>query len=563
MPTRAISSVVALALGVWVLCTCGSAAAATEGAIAEFSTPAAESEPAAIVSGPDGNLWFTEFKAEKIGRITPDGAITEFSIPTPVNRPDSITLGPEGSLWFAERKGNNIGRISVAGAISEFPVPTAESEPEGIALGPDGNLWFTEYKGDKIGQITPSGAITEFPVPTAESGPQGIAPGPDGNVWFTELKADKIGRIAAGGAITEFPVPTAESGPLGIAPGPDGNVWFTEIGANKIGRITPGGVIAEFALASSGSQPSHIAPGPDGNLWFTEYKGDRIGRITPTGTIGEFQLPSAESHPIGITPGSDGNMWFAEAKTDKLGQIGTGAPAASASPPTVIGGAQAGTEQTCETTWATWASLQPAASLFGFDGYSWQLAGAQVATGQVYTPTIEAIGKALTCTETVTYPLLDVTASAASAAVTVVAPPPPAITAVRQSAARWREGGRLARTSRAKQRHVPPLGSTFSFALSEEARVSFSFTERLAGRRVGHRCLAKSRGNAKRGSCKRTVTAGTLSFDGHSGTNKVVFQGRVSRSKKLAPGRYTLVVLATNAEGARSKPASLSFTIVG
>jgi hypothetical protein len=58
------------------------------------------------------------------------------------------------------------------------------------------------------------------------------------------------------------------------------------------------------------------------------------------------------------------------------------------------------------------------------------------------------------------------------------------------------------------------------------------------------------------------VTAGTLTFAGHSGTNKVVFQGSISRSKKLNPGRYTLVIVAMNSAGQRSAPRKLSFTIV-
>src|SRR5262249_49346000 len=31
-----------------------------------------------ITEGPDGNLWFAEFDANAIGRITPTGTITEF-----------------------------------------------------------------------------------------------------------------------------------------------------------------------------------------------------------------------------------------------------------------------------------------------------------------------------------------------------------------------------------------------------------------------------------------------------------------------------------------------------
>lgn len=69
--------------------------------------------------------------------------------------------------------------------------------------------------------------------------------------------------------------------------------------------------------------------------------------------------------------------------------------------------------------------------------------------------------------------------------------------------------------------------------------MTFSFAQRVGGRKVG-----------------------TLTFAGHSGTNKVAFQGRISPEEKLKPGRYTLVITATNSAGMRSAPKSLSFTIV-
>jgi hypothetical protein len=58
------------------------------------------------------------------------------------------------------------------------------------------------------------------------------------------------------------------------------------------------------------------------------------------------------------------------------------------------------------------------------------------------------------------------------------------------------------------------------------------------------------------------VTQGTLSFSGHGGMNKVVFQGRISPSERLPLGAYTLRVTATNSAGQRSSPRSLSFSIV-
>lgn len=132
----------------------------------------------------------------------------------------------------------------------------------------------------------------------------------------------------------------------------------------------------------------------------------------------------------------------------------------------------------------------------------------------------------------------------------------PAIAHVHESHRVWRE--RIPR----KHRNRPPVGTTFTFSLNEQATVNFAFTQRLTGREVGQKCVARSRKNAKRKACKRTVTAGTLSFAGHSATNKVVFQGRTSHSKKLLPGRYTLIVTAVNAAGEKSAPEKLSFTIV-
>jgi len=133
--------------------------------INQFPLPAAISYPIGIASGPDGNLWFTEQKGDKIGRITTAGVITEFTIPTVPygSGPIGIASGPDGNLWFTEgtSSGNKIGRITTAGVITEFPIPTASSGSQCIASGPDGNLWFTEWVGNRIGVLVPPPACSD------------------------------------------------------------------------------------------------------------------------------------------------------------------------------------------------------------------------------------------------------------------------------------------------------------------------------------------------------------------------------------------------------------------
>ncbi|HVR04573.1 MAG TPA: hypothetical protein VMS02_00940, partial [Solirubrobacteraceae bacterium] len=138
--------------------------------------------------------------------------------------------------------------------------------------------------------------------------------------------------------------------------------------------------------------------------------------------------------------------------------------------------------------------------------------------------------------------------------------PIPTLTDISQSHARWRES-KVHADADPKQKN-PTVGTTFSFRLNEPARVTLSFIDHTRGRRVGETCAAQTRVNRHEPACQRAVLAGTISFTGHSGANEVVFHGSISRSTKLKPGSYRLVVIATNSSGIRSAPKSLNFTIV-
>jgi hypothetical protein len=143
-------------------------------------------------------------------------------------------------------------------------------------------------------------------------------------------------------------------------------------------------------------------------------------------------------------------------------------------------------------------------------------------------------------------------------------PPVPALASVKQSHSRWREGNGLAQissTRKGKGKRRAPVGTSFSFALNTPAKVALAFTQRVGGRKVRGRCVAKTHRNRNARHCTRTVTRGTLVVNGHAGTNTVKFQGRISRSKKLRPGTYTLVITANGPSGAAA-PQKLTFTIV-
>jgi len=297
----------------------GIAPAARAQEVTEFSIPGG-AVAAFITVGPDGNLWFTEPDANKIGRITLEGAIQEFPIPTAASGPLGITAGPDGNLWFTESGANKIARMTPDGAVVEFAVPTPASIPVGIAAGPDGKLWFTEENGNKVGRITVEGVVdAEFLIPRAVCLPRDIVAGVDGNLWFTGSDA-LIGRVTPAGVITEYATPINASLPHGITNGPDGNIWFVEGQGQSVARATP--FIIEYPVdVNVLAYPMGIASGPDGNLWFTANR-PNIGRMTTAGVVTAFPLPDPNAQAGGIVAGPDGNLWFTETVGDGSGRIG-------------------------------------------------------------------------------------------------------------------------------------------------------------------------------------------------------------------------------------------------
>jgi streptogramin lyase len=300
--------------------------------ISSYNVPTSNSGLIGITKANDGNLWFTEFSAGKIGMINPTTkAITEFSTPTANSGPYEIATGPDGNLWFTEFYSGQIGTINLSThVITEFSVGVSAG-PQNLVSGPDGNIWFTDPPSNKVGVMTTSGQVTEFTVPApngAPSGtqvyPQGITKGSDNKLWFTTGNTDEIGSInPTTKAISLYPIPSSSfstnggkptDNPQSITTGPDGKLWFTETLGNRVGTLDPTNptAISEFTIPTANSLPEVITTGPDGNLWFAEFGANKIGTINPSSHVfTEYTVfgPGA-NNPFWLTLGPDNNVWF-------------------------------------------------------------------------------------------------------------------------------------------------------------------------------------------------------------------------------------------------------------
>lgn len=219
--------------------------------------------PYGVTIASDGTIWFSMATTGAIGRCR-DGVVDTFGLDPADGQPTIIIEGPDAAMWFTEFRGNRIGRITADGERTSIDADA----PYGLCVGPDKALWFTELQSGHIARLGADGEIARFPV---QGMPSMIVAGPDGALWFTLNQANAIGRCTTAGEITVYPLPTEAANPVGITAGPDHALWFVEIGAGQIGRISTDGAIEEFALADRAARPHAITTGPDQALWFTEW----------------------------------------------------------------------------------------------------------------------------------------------------------------------------------------------------------------------------------------------------------------------------------------------------
>jgi virginiamycin B lyase len=269
----------------------------------------------ALAFGPEGNLWFTWLNPfgsndTGIGYLTAASEVVESPLGDGDPPIGGIATGADGNLWFANTGAGRIGRAAPGGEIAERTLGSRGARPTGIARAADGAIWFTEPTADRIGRIDSTGKLTRIELPR-DSRPTGLAADPDGTMWVTEAGAGKIARIT-GGRVLQIPAPRRNWTPGAVAVASDGSVWFGDRGRPRIARIDPAGGIGVFRVPGNGGI-GPLAAGPGGGVWYAESW--TIGWISPQG---EPHLPGCVTPgcnlPVkALAVGPDGVPWFATA----------------------------------------------------------------------------------------------------------------------------------------------------------------------------------------------------------------------------------------------------------
>ena len=513
----------------------------------------------------------------QLGNATNNGAAAPNPTPTLVGLPGqvgpvtqvsggadhSLAATASGQLYaFGSNFHGQLGNVINNGASTANPTPTlvtlpgqigtiaelAAGEDFSLALTSSGQLYaFGANRYGQLGNATNNTTSNPNPLPTlvtlpgqagsitrvTAGGTHSLAVTSSGQLYAFGLNGfGQLGNATNNGTSTANPTPG-----LVTLPG-------------QVGLVTQvaGGWIHSLAVTSSGQLYA-----------FGNNQYGALGSATNSGTSTPNPTPTLVALAAGTTIGTVAKGSIAR---HSLALVSNLAIATSALPSAQVGAPyQAALQGAGGTSPLTWSASGLPAGLT-FDPAGAAISGTPTAAGTFsLTATLtDSYGSSVSTTFT-----LNVAPAPATPPTIVLAPQAPQLTALKQSAGKWLLGTKLARLVNAvppvARRKGVPVGTTFSFTSDRAARVALTFRHTVQGRRVSGKCVAKTKSNAGKPRCTRTLTDGALRVQAKAGINRLRFEGRISASKKLKPGTYTVLITATSTAGKTSPAKTLRFTI--
>jgi virginiamycin B lyase len=109
-----------------------------------------------LTAGPDGNIWFCANNAAVVGHVSTSGTGLETFSSGITGIPINIVTGPDKNLYFSEYNSSTlqagIAQITTGGVVKEYTLPYG-FVPYAIAVGADSNIWVLDQNHDQLGQL--------------------------------------------------------------------------------------------------------------------------------------------------------------------------------------------------------------------------------------------------------------------------------------------------------------------------------------------------------------------------------------------------------------------------
>jgi streptogramin lyase len=446
--------------------------------------------------------------------------ITEYPTGSPAtHEPRYLKAGPDGNLWYAEGgTEGGIVRVSTNGEVTRrLGQPKGEVD---LSFSPNGTLfWAGEFSR---GKLLPNGMIEERP---AESGYASFV-SPGGEWRWTEKDGSPIppkeSWCTPNGGGTHCADGPSGGRITGLAVDGSNHWWGAYYEDNTLHEMTEPEQVIELP---ENSGPSRIVLGPDGALWVTMYNADAVDRIAPDGSRVRVHLPLG-SLPNEIAVGPEGALWITEySQTGGILRLTLSGVATEYAIPT-------------PNAW-------PYGIARGPDGALWFTESKTGKIGRLVPDPLPSGGPAGGG------PGGGPGGGGGGTVATIAVP--------RFTHAPAFQPSRF-RSPASHHSSTLQKGSVLTFRLSEAATLKLAVAIPLPGRRVRGKCVAPKKSNRGKPRCTRYVSVGALTANAVAGANRIPFAGRVA-GHALKAGTYRTTIVATDAAGNSSAPATAVFTI--
>jgi len=355
----------------------------TATALTRWTVPTGSAQPCGIGLGPDGEVYFTEYAADQIGRLDPStNQIRERSA---AGGPFGLHVTSSGTLYYTLATSNALGAMLFSGGTNGWTVPTVNALPGVLAAASTGpgqiNLWFAERNTGKVTRFSPtmvpftmilittpatsvtpatsslSGTSTSvtpeihagnpaLPPPiallsattfgsfTEWDGPGSVmrvATAPDGQVWFTDGGSSLVVLDPTSNTAYYYGLPSGIEA-LGLTVGPNGWVWFTDLSRPAIGVLDPTSADVYLWTIPGGSQPFDLVRDSSGSIWFTDRTANAIGCLDPSNDEIVMYPLASYAWPLFLALDESENVWFTAQQANYIGRLSAGSSTTPVSP---------------------------------------------------------------------------------------------------------------------------------------------------------------------------------------------------------------------------------------
>lgn len=359
---------------------CGTGDAQSTTYVKEYKIPTDCTNPLAITTDYDGNVWFAQSNTGNIVKFDPiTESFTEYENPAWPEGGRSMMWGmdysPDGSIWYTDEVFDSIWKFSTFdesyGRLG-YPAEGTDALPQKIEVF-GSSLIFNDFTGGNLVVLTPAeDDASMFSIPQILNGSvtSDFAIGVEKNIWFTSWVFQDSGVLAKfdydtysenptnsnlvmGDVVQLFPLPDDAASINGVEIHEDGTIWLADTSSSFFFMFNP--ATAQFTkyvtsdphpstygnatgiVKSTASRPYWIETTDNNNLVFNEHNANRIAVFNPSEqSLVEYMVPSknpnwadcGEMPDCGVSQifgiAVDGQkIWFTEWVENNIGVVDT------------------------------------------------------------------------------------------------------------------------------------------------------------------------------------------------------------------------------------------------